>query len=143
MSVNKVIILGRLGQPPELKYFPDGEPYCNFSMATSKKWKGKDDQSQEKTEWHRIVVYGKMAEVCKQYLSKGNQVYVEGEIRTRRWKDKNGDNKSMVEIISNSIQFLETNKNEQQQRPQNEKIESPTHTEDGIPLIDSMDEIPF
>lgn len=143
MSVNRVIILGRLGQDPELKYFPDGESYCNFSMATSKRWKGKDGQSQEKTEWHRIVVYGKMAEICKQYLSKGNQVYVEGEIRTRRWKDKDGADRSMVEIISSTIQFLETNKNGLMQKQKDETCNAPTHTKDGIPLINSENELPF
>jgi single-strand DNA-binding protein len=143
MSLNKILLIGRLGQDPEVKNFPSGESYCNFSIATSKKWKDKNGQPQEKTEWHRIVVYGKMVEVCKQYLSKGNQVYIEGEIMTRRWKDKDGSDRSMVEIVSNSIQFLETNKNLQGQQAKYEKTENLNYTEDGIPMINSTDELPF
>ena len=84
MSVNKVIILGRLGQDPELKYTPSGAGVCNFSLATTESWNDKNSgQKQERTEWHRVVVWGKLAELCNQYLSKGRQAYVEGKLQTR------------------------------------------------------------
>ena len=90
MSVNKVIILGRLGQDPELKYTAGGSAVCNFSLATSESWTDRNGQKQEKTEWHRVVVWGKLAELCNQYLSKGRQAYVEGKLATRSWEDQNG-----------------------------------------------------
>ena len=106
MSVNKVILLGRLGQDPELKYTPSGAAVCNFSMATSENWAGKDGQRQERTEWHRIVVWGKLAELCNQYLSKGRQAYVEGRLQTRSWDDKNGQKRYTTEINANTVQFI-------------------------------------
>ena len=99
MSVNKVILLGRLGQDPELKYTPTGMAVCNFSLATSEKWKDKAGQDQERTEWHRVVVWGKIAELCNQYLAKGRQAYLEGSLQTRSWDDKDG-NKRYTTIIS-------------------------------------------
>ncbi|MFN8370885.1 MAG: single-stranded DNA-binding protein [Bacteriovoracaceae bacterium] len=107
MSVNKVILLGRLGQDPELKYTPSGAAVCNFSLATSEAWNDKDGQKQEKTEWHRIVVWGKLAELCNQYLAKGRQAFVEGRIQTRSWDDtKSGTKKYTTEILANTVQFI-------------------------------------
>jgi len=107
MSVNKVIILGRLGQDPELKYTPSGAAVCNFSLATSESWNDKaTGQKQEKTEWHRIVVWGKLAELCNQYLSKGRQAFVEGKIQTRSWEDKEGNKRYTTEIAANTVQFI-------------------------------------
>lgn len=108
MSVNKVILLGRLGQDPELKYTPSGSSVCNFSLATSENWKDKNNgQKQEKTEWHRIVVWGKLAELCHQYLTKGRQVYVEGKLQTRSWDDKtSGAKRYTTEILATAIQFI-------------------------------------
>lgn len=107
MSVNKVILLGRLGQNPELKYTPSGSSVCNFSLATSESWKDKNNgQKQEKTEWHRIVVWGKLAELCHQYLSKGRQVFVEGRLQTRSWDDKTGNKKYTTEILASTVQFI-------------------------------------
>jgi single-strand DNA-binding protein len=106
MSVNKVILLGRLGQDPELKYAAAGSPVCNFSMATSESWTDKQGQKQEKTEWHRIVVWGKLAELCNQYLSKGRQAFVEGRLQTRSWEDKDGTKRYTTEILANSVQFI-------------------------------------
>lgn len=106
MSVNKVILLGRLGQDPELKYTPGGSPVCNFSLATTESWTDKSGQKQEKTEWHRVVVWGKLAELCKQYLAKGRQVFVEGSLQTRSWDDKDGQKRYTTEINARSIQFL-------------------------------------
>lgn len=106
MSVNKVIILGRLGQDPELKYTPGGAPVCNFSLATSENWTDKSGQKQEKTEWHRVVVWGKLAELCNQYLAKGRQAFVEGRLQTRSWDDKDGNKKYMTEINATTVQFI-------------------------------------
>lgn len=107
MSVNKVIILGRLGQDPELKYTPSGAAVCNFSLATSETWNDKNTgQKQEKTEWHRVVVWGKLAELCNQYLSKGRQAFVEGKLQTRSWDDKNGQKRYTTEISATTVQFI-------------------------------------
>ncbi len=110
MSVNKVIILGRLGQDPELKYTPSGAAVCNFSLATSETWTDKNSgQKNEKTEWHRIVVWGKLAELCNQYLSKGRQAFVEGKIQTRSWDDKDGNKRYTTEISASTVQFIGAN----------------------------------
>jgi single-strand DNA-binding protein len=106
MSVNKVILLGRLGQDPELKYTPSGTAVCNFSIATSENWTDKSGQKQEKTEWHRIVVWGKLGELCNQYLSKGRQAFVEGRLQTRSWDDQQGNKKYTTEILASSVQFI-------------------------------------
>ncbi len=106
MSVNKVILLGRLGQDPELKYTPSGSGVCNFSVATSESWTDKSGQKQEKTEWHRIVVWGKLAELCNQYLAKGRQVFVEGKLQTRSWDDKDGNKRYTTEINAATVQFI-------------------------------------
>jgi single-strand DNA-binding protein len=108
MSVNKVILVGRLGQNPEVKYTPSGAAVANFSIATSESWSDKSGQKQEKTEWHRIVVWSKLAELCGQYLQKGRQVYVEGRLQTREYQDKSGVMKSITEIRADAIQFLGT-----------------------------------
>ncbi len=106
MSVNKVILVGRLGQTPEVRYTPSGASVANFSVATNESWMDKNNQKQERTEWHRVVVWGKLAELCKQYLSKGRQVYVEGRMQTRQWQDKDGQTKYTTEVQAQTIQFL-------------------------------------
>jgi single-strand DNA-binding protein len=106
MSVNKVILLGRLGQDPELKYTPGGSPVCNFSLATTESWTDKSGQKQEKTEWHRVVVWGKLAELCNQYLAKGRQAFLEGRLQTRSWDDKDGNKKYTTEILASTVQFI-------------------------------------
>lgn len=106
MSVNKVIILGRLGQNPELKYTPSGMPVCNFTVATSESWADKAGQKQERTEWHRIVVWGKLAELCNQYLTKGRQAFIEGGLQTRSWDDKSGQKRYTTEIVAKTVQFI-------------------------------------
>ena len=106
-GVNKVIIVGRLGGDPEVRYTPGGQAVAKLSVATSENWKDKEGQKQERTEWHRVVVWGKMAEVCGQHLSKGRQVYVEGRLQTRSWDDKTtGQKKYSTEIVANTVQFL-------------------------------------
>lgn len=106
MSVNKVILVGRLGQNPEVRYTPSGSAVGNFSVATSDAWTDKAGQKQEKTEWHRVVVWGKIAETCGQYLTKGRQVYIEGRLQTRQWQDKDGQTKYTTEVQAQTVQFL-------------------------------------
>jgi single-strand DNA-binding protein len=106
MSVNKVILVGRLGQDPELKSTPNGNSVANFSLATNEVWTDKSGARQEKTEWHRIVVWGKQAELCAQYLKKGRQAYLEGRMQTRQWQDKNGQTRYTTEVLAQTIRFL-------------------------------------
>jgi len=106
MSVNKVILVGNLGKDPEVRYTQTGSAVANFSIATSEQWSDRDGKKQERTEWHNIVVWGKQAEHCGQYLSKGRQVYVEGSIRTRSYDDKSGNKRYITEIVAQRIQFL-------------------------------------
>ncbi len=106
MSVNKVILIGRLGQNPEVRYTPSGAGVANFSVATNESWTDKSGQKQERTEWHKVVVWGKLAELCGQYLAKGRQVYLEGRLQTREWKDKEGQTKYTTEVQAQTVQFL-------------------------------------
>ncbi|MCB1198131.1 MAG: single-stranded DNA-binding protein [Deltaproteobacteria bacterium] len=105
-GINKVILVGRLGADPELRYTSNGNPVASLSLATSEKWKDKDGQSQEKTEWHRIVLWSRLAELAGQYLSKGRQIYIEGKLQTRKWEDKDGQTRYTTEIVGNQMQFL-------------------------------------
>jgi len=105
-GINKVILVGNLGADPELRYTSGGQAVCDMRMATSEKWKGKDGQMQEKTEWHRIVVWGRSAESCNEYLNKGSQAYVEGRIQTRKWEDRDGNTRYTTEIVANRVLFL-------------------------------------
>jgi single-strand DNA-binding protein len=106
-GINKVIIVGNLGQDPEVRYTPAGQPVANFTVATSESWLDKQSgQKQEKTEWHRIVVWGKQAELARDYLKKGRQVYLEGSLQTRSWNDKNDVKRYTTEIVAKTIQFL-------------------------------------
>src|SRR6476620_5238866 len=105
-SVNKVIIIGNLGRDPETRYMPEGGAITNISVATTEKWKDKNGEMQEKTEWHRVAFFGKLAEIAGEYLKKGSQVYVEGRLQTRKWQDKDGQDKYMTEIVANQMQML-------------------------------------
>jgi single-strand DNA-binding protein len=105
-GVNKVILIGNLGKDPELRYTPSGQPTASFSLATTEKWTDKNGQRQERTEWHNIVVWGKLAELVNQYLKKGRSAYVEGRISTRSWDDRDGNKKYRTEIVAREIQFL-------------------------------------
>jgi len=105
-SVNKVIIIGNLGRDPETRYMPEGGAICNISVATTEKWKDKNGEMQEKTEWHRVAFFGKLAEIAGEYLKKGSQVYVEGRLQTRKWQDKDGADKYTTEIVANQMQML-------------------------------------
>ena len=105
-GVNKVILIGHLGADPDMRYTPSGAGVCELRVATSESWKDKNGQRQERTEWHRVVVWGKTAEICAKYLAKGRQVYIEGRIQTRTYDDKEGQKRYMTEVIANDVQFL-------------------------------------
>ena len=105
-SVNKVILVGNLGRDPELRYIPSGQAVANFTLATNERWRDKDGNNQERTEWHRIVVWGKSAENCAQFLQKGRSVYIEGKLQTQEWEDKEGNKRKTTEIVAQTVQFL-------------------------------------
>jgi single-strand DNA-binding protein len=105
-GVNKVILVGNLGADPELRYTPGGASVCEMRLATNESWTDKSGEKQERTEWHRIIVWGKRAEICSKYLSKGRQCYIEGRLRTRSWDDKDGNKRWTTEIVATDVQFL-------------------------------------
>ena len=105
-SVNKVILIGNLGRDPEIRYLPSGDAIANLRVATTDTWKDKNGDKQEATEWHTVVFFGKQAEVCGQYLKKGSQIYVEGSLRTRKWQDKEGQDRYTTEIRASEMKML-------------------------------------
>src|SRR5215213_5659053 len=105
-SVNRVILIGNLGADPETRYLPSGDAVTNIRIATTDTWKDKNGEKQEKTEWHRVAFFGKLAEIAGEYLKKGSQVYVEGRLQTRKWQDKDGADKYTTEIVANAMQML-------------------------------------
>jgi len=105
-GVNKVILIGNLGKDPELRYTPNGTAVASFSIATNERWKNKEGNFQDHTEWHRIVAWRKLAETVGEYLKKGSQVYIEGRLRTRTWEDQNGNKRTTTEIVADSLQML-------------------------------------
>jgi single-strand DNA-binding protein len=105
-SVNKVILVGNLARDPELRYAPSGDAIANFSMATTDTWKDKSGAKQERTEWHRISMFGKLAEIAGEYLKKGSSCYVEGKLQTRKWQDKEGNERQTTEIVADRMQML-------------------------------------
>jgi single-strand DNA-binding protein len=105
-SVNKVILIGNLGKDPETRYLPSGDAVTNISVATTDTWKDKSGEKQEHTEWHRVAFFGKTAEIAGEYLKKGSPVYIEGRIRTRKWQDKEGQDRYSTEIVADRMQLL-------------------------------------
>ena len=105
-SVNKVIVLGNLGKDPELRHLPNGDAVCNFSLATTESWKDKEGNKQDKTEWHNVVIFRKLAEIAGEYLKKGRPVYIEGRLQTRKWQDKEGKDRYTTEIVADQMQML-------------------------------------
>lgn len=105
-SVNKVILVGNLGRDPEVRFMPNGDAVCNFSIATTDSWRDKAGAKQERTEWHNIVMYRKLAEIAGEYLKKGRPVYVEGRLQTRKWQTKEGQDRYTTEIIADQMQML-------------------------------------
>jgi single-strand DNA-binding protein len=149
-GVNKVIIVGRLGADPEVKAVGQGSTVTRLNVATSENWMGKDGQKQERTEWHRIVVWGKLAEICGKHLSKGRQVYIEGRLQTRSWEDPQGQKKYATEIVANAVQFLGGASGERTEGASNNNNGRSNSNEDfGFqdfgpePSFNSNDDIPF
>ena len=105
-SVNKVILVGNLGRDPELRYTPSGQAVANFTLATNERFSNRDGEKQERTEWHRIVAWGRTGELCAQYLAKGRSVYIEGRLQTREWENKEGQKQRTTEVVANTVQFL-------------------------------------
>jgi len=136
-SVNKVILIGNLGQDPELKYLPSGDAVCNFTIATKEVFKDREGNQQEKTEWHRIVAFRKLAEICGEYLKKGKQVYIEGKIQTRSWDDKDGVKRSMTEIVAYTMQMLGRRDEDTGNVP------PPPGKENEAPSQEAEDDLPF
>ena len=117
-GINKVILIGRLGSDPEVRYTPSGVAVANFNIATSEEWKDKDSgEKKERTEWHRIVAWRRLGEICGEYLSKGKQVYVEGRLQTRDWEDRDGNKRYTTEIVANDVQFLGARDSSETARP--------------------------
>lgn len=112
-GMNKVILIGHLGQDPELRYTKKGTPVTNLNIATNYTFKDESGSPQEETEWHRVVVWGKQAEACQQFLGKGRLVYAEGRIRTREWNDNQGNPKKSIDIMASTIRFLDSKKKEE------------------------------
>jgi len=106
MSVNKVILVGRLGRDPETRYTGGGQAVANFSVATDESYKDRNGERQKRTEWHRITAWGKLGEICQQYLKKGTMVYIEGRIQSREWQDKEGQKRTSYDIIANTMKML-------------------------------------
>ncbi len=158
-GVNKAIIVGTLGKDPDVKYTAGGSAVVNVSVATNESWKDKTTgENIEKTEWHRIVIFGKLAEIAAQYLRKGQQVYFEGKIQTRKWQDNNGQDRYSTEIVANEMQMLGSradssggtaafNPNQQKQQPQQNQAPqaqaaAPSNF-DAPPTDEGFDDIPF
>jgi len=137
--VNKVILIGRLGADPEVRYTPDGTMVVNFRIATDETYKNKQGEKVSKTEWHRIVVFGRLAEICGNYLGKGRLVFIEGKLQTRTWDDKDGNKRSLTEVLASNMQMLES---KGQGRGQDAVMDEPMPAYGlGEPMPD--DDVPF
>ena len=134
--LNKVILIGRLGRDPEVRYMPNGEAVCNFSVATSESCKDKNGQRQEATEWHNVTMYRKLAEIAGKYLTKGSQVYLEGKIQSRKYQGKDGIERIAYEIIANEMKMLGGNSQANQEQPKN-------HQAPSAPVESITDDVPF
>jgi single-strand DNA-binding protein len=136
------MLIGSLGRDPEIRYMPNGDAACNLSVATSESWKDKSGEKQERTEWHRISMFGKLAEIAGQYLAKGSSVYLEGKLQTRKWTDKDGVDKYTTEIIADRMQML--GGKEQRHGQQQEQRQESQQSRQQRPTADSFDDdIPF
>ena len=144
MSLNKAILIGRLGRDPECRYMPNGDAVCNFSLATSEKFTDKSGNKAEKTEWHNIVIYRKLAEIVGQYLKKGSQVYLEGKIQSRKYTDKNGVERTAYEIVCHEMKMLGGNEAHMQPAsPANQEPPPPPAARNAAPPSDDDSGIPF
>jgi len=138
MSVNKSILIGNVGKDPEIRYLQDGTAVANFSLATTETWKNKAGEKQTETTWHRIVAWRHLAELAEKYITKGKQIYVEGQITTNKWEDKDGNKRETTEIKAHQIQFLGSKKDSQESAPG--KLET---YEDAVEGFDNGDGPPF
>ena len=142
--LNKVILIGRLGKDPEVRYMPNGDAVCNFSVATSESWKDSNGQKQDRSEWHNVTMYRKLAEIAGQYLKKGSQVYLEGKIQSRKYQGKDGIERTAYEIIVNEMKMLGGGNSEQQaqaETPTPPRRQAPTTPT--APAEDIDDNVPF
>jgi single-strand DNA-binding protein len=142
-SVNKVILIGNLGRDPEVRYTPSGTAVANFTLATTENWTNKDGEKQSHTEWHRIVAWRRLGEICGEYLSKGKQVYIEGRIRTNEWEDQEGNKRRTTEIEALNMQMLGSRAQSEprQSEPRQDESSGPeSATASGGP---TEDDIPF
>ena len=133
-SVNKVILIGRLGRDPEVRYTQGGQAVGNFTLATNESWTDKGGQRQERTEWHRVVAWAKLAEQCRDFLAKGRQVYVEGRMQTRQWDDKDGQKRSTTEVVASQIVFLDRREGGGDDAASGSSDGDPGLTDDDIPF---------
>lgn len=139
-GVNKVILIGSLGNDPEIRYTGDGKAIANLSLATSESWNDKQSgEKKEKTEWHRVVAFGKLAEIIGEYVKKGSKVYIEGKLQTRKWQDKGGETRYTTEISAYDLQMLDS-KGQSSQAPSKPAQSQPASTP---PVDDFSDDIPF
>jgi len=136
--INKVILVGRLGADPEVRYTPDGAQVTTFRLATDEQWKDKSGERAQRTEWHRVVAFRKLAEICGSYLSKGRLVYVEGRIQTRSWEDKDGQKRFTTEIVASNMQILDRGPSRDQQGGGDERMPAGAEMERA-----SDDDVPF
>ena len=142
--LNKVILIGRLGRDPEVRYMPNGEAVCNFSVATSESWKDSNGQKQERSEWHHVTMYRKLAEIADKYLTKGSQVYLEGKIQSRKYQDKDGIERTAYDIIVNEMKMLGGgNDGQQAQSAQNGTPPEPPRRQAPAAPVDDNNDIPF
>jgi len=144
-TMNKVMLIGNLGNDPEKRFTPGGQPVATFNIATTERWKDKaNGQPQERTEWHRIVVWGQQAENCSQYLAKGRSVFVEGRLQTRQWEDKDGNKRTTTEVVAQRVLFLGSQAGSDRKQSASEPAAAET-----IPGFDpgtgtgGMDDVPF
>jgi len=145
-GINKVILIGNVGQPPEMKYLPSGGAVTNISLATSEAWKDKNTgQSQEKTEWHKVVFFNRLGEIAGEFLQKGSKIYVEGSLRTRKWQAQDGTDRYTTEIIGNEMQMLDGKSDSPRQNSAPTQHQTPQHSAPQQPAgFDSFDDdIPF
>ena len=139
-GLNKVMVIGHLGRDPEMRYTPSGRPVTTFSVAVSRSWNTADGERRTETEWFNIVAWGNLAEICKQYLHKGQQVYIEGRLQTRRWEDNEGQKRTSVEVVANEMMMLGDRRDNS--GGQSQDNDSSQEENDSEPLADE-DEFPF
>ena len=138
VMLNKALLIGNLGSDPEINYTQSGTAVANLSIAMSERWKDKDGNQQEKTEWHRVVAFGRLAEICGEYLAKGSKIYIEGRIQTRQWEDKDGNKRYTTEIVAREVKFLDGKEQNQGgsqgQKQQEQKWQAPSVSDGDIPF---------